>query len=192
MERILKYLYPKFNLAKQIPMKTITMKMLAGLVLVAFMWGCKKSNPDGYMKVMLTDAPGDYLHVNVDIQKVEVHYANGNNWVTLTMGSQHIFDLLALQNNVTAVLAQNTQVPAGKVSQMRLYLGTNNTVVLSSDSSTHPLTIPSAVQSGIKINVDATIPSNQTVVITLDYDADKSINKNGNGEYIMNPVIQTR
>lgn len=173
-------------------MKTISMRMLAGLALVAFMWGCKKSSADGYMMVKMTDAPGDYLHVYVDIQKVEVHYANGNNWQTLTMGSQHVFDLLTLQNNVTAVLAQNTQVPAGKVSQMRLILGANNSVVLSSDSSTHPLTVPSAYQSGVKINVDATIPSNQTVTITLDYDADKSINKNGNGEYIMNPVIQTK
>jgi hypothetical protein len=167
------------------------LKMFACAALATFMWGCKKSSADGYMKVMMTDAPGEYLHVNVDIQKVEVHYANGNNWVTLNTVAQ-VYDLLALQNNVTTVLANNTQVPAGKVSQMRLMLGTNNTVVLTADSSTHPLTIPSSYNTGIKINVDATIPSNQTVTITLDYDAGKSINKNGNGEYIMNPVISTK
>lgn len=161
------------------------------LAALAFMWGCKKSDPNGYMTVKMTDAPGDYMHVNVDIQKVEVHYANGNNWVTLSTNAG-VYDLLALQNNVTAVLANNTQVPAGKVSQMRLMLGTNNTVQLTADSSIHPLTIPSAYNSGVKINVDQTIPSNQTLVITLDYDADKSINKNGNGEYIMNPVISVK
>jgi hypothetical protein len=180
-----------FNLAKNNTMKTLKMGMLGGLVLVAFMWGCKKKDADGGMRVLLTDAPGPYLHVNVDVQKVEAHYANGNNWVTLN-SVPGIYDLIALQNNVTAVLANNTQVPAGKVSQMRLILGTNNTVVLSSDSSTHPLSIPSSYNTGVKINIDATIPSNQTVTITLDYDANKSINKNGNGEYIMNPVISAK
>lgn len=182
----------KFKTVKTEAMKTMMRKgMLGCLMLLAFMWGCKKSDPNGYMTVMMTDAPGDYLQVNVDIKQVSVHYANGNNWVNLNTNAG-VYNLLTLQNNLTTVLAANTQVPAGKVSQMRLLLGSNNTVMLSSDSSIHPLKIPSAYTSGVKINVDAQVPGQQTVTITLDYDADASVNKEGNGEYIMNPVIRVK
>ena len=120
-------------------MKTkITRWMLASLVLVASLMGCKKQIDTGYMTVMMTDAPGDYLHVNVDVQRVEVHYANGNSnadWVALNTHAG-VYDLLALQHNATAVLAGNVQLPAGKITQMRLILGSNNTVMLK-DSTTH-------------------------------------------------------
>jgi len=174
--------------------KMIKRMLVASLLLVAFMEGCKKDSPNGYMVVKMTDAPGDYLQVKVDVQKVEVHYSNGNNnsgWTSLNTNTG-VYDLLTLQNNVTAVLANNTQVPSGKVTQMRLILGSNNSVMLKADSSIHPLVIPSSYNSGVKINVDAQIPGNATVTITLDYDADASINLNGSGEYIMNPVIKVK
>jgi hypothetical protein len=172
-------------------MKMMMKKGMLAAMLLAFVWGCKKSDPNGYMTVMMTDAPGDYLQVNVDIKQVSVHYANGNNWVNLNTNAG-VYNLLTLQNNITTVLANNTQVPSGKVSQIRLLLGTNNTVMLSADSSIHPLKIPSAYTSGVKINVDAQIPSQNSVTITLDYDADASVNKEGNGDYIMNPVIRVK
>jgi hypothetical protein len=86
------------------------------------------------------------------------------------------------------VLATGTSVPAGKVSQIRLILGSNNTVMLN-DSTIHPLTIPSSAQSGLKINVHADVPASSPLTITLDYDADQSVNQQGTGEYIMQPVI---
>ncbi|MGZ3864188.1 MAG: DUF4382 domain-containing protein [Bacteroidia bacterium] len=173
-------------------MKTkLLMRVLVCGMLTALFFGCKKENQNGYMTVKLTDAPGNYLHVNVDVRSVDVHYSNGPNWVTLNTNAG-VYDLLSLQNNVMAVLANNTMVPAGKVTQMRLILGSNNSVVLASDSTTHDLTVPGSYNSGVKINVDATIPGGQTMIITLDFDAEKSVNKTGNGEYVMNPVIRTR
>lgn len=169
-------------------------RILVACLLITAFAGCKKDSPNGYMTVKMTDAPGDYLQVKVDVQKVEVHYSNGNNnsgWTSLNTNAG-VYDLLTLQNNVTAVLENNTQVPSGKVTQMRLILGSNNSVMLSADSSVHPLVIPSSYNTGIKINVDAQVPGNATVTITLDYDADASINLNGSGEYIMNPVIKVK
>jgi hypothetical protein len=60
------------------------------------------------------------------------------------------------------------------------------------DSTIHSLKIPSSEQSGIKINVDARIPPANNLIITLDYDADKSVNQEGNGDYIMKPVIKVQ
>jgi len=176
-------------------MKTLMKKlMMVALLSLVFISGCKKKDEYGSMTVQMTDAPGDYLHVYVDVKQVDVHYSNnqGNNgWIALATNAG-VYDLIALQNNVTAVLSNGVQVPAGKVNQMRLLLGNNNTVVLSADSSSHALTIPSSYNTGIKLNVDATVPANQNVTITLDYDADASVSKNGNGEYMMSPVIKVK
>ena len=173
-------------------MKTIMKKgMFAVMLLAAFMWGCKKSDPYGHITMLLTDAPGDYLEVNVDIQKASVHYANGNSWVDLNTNAG-VYDLLTLQNNLTAVLVNNTQVPSGRVSQIRLLLGANSSVKLSADSSVHMLTVPSAYTSGVKINVNTQMPSQNSVTITLDFDADASVVKEGNGGYTMKPVIKVK
>ncbi|HYG15032.1 MAG TPA: DUF4382 domain-containing protein, partial [Bacteroidia bacterium] len=77
------------------------------------------------------------------------------------------------------------------VTQMRLILGTNNTVVVDS-VGTFDLKVPSAYNSGIKINLDTDITVDQHLEIVLDYDAEQSIHKTGSGEYIMEPVIKVR
>jgi hypothetical protein len=150
--------------------------------------GCKKDNEYGNMTVKMTDAPGDYHEVNVDVRTVEVHYADNGTWTNLSTQSG-VYNLLDLQNNITMVLATGTHIPAGKVTQVRLLLGSNNTVMLR-DSTIHALKIPSSEQSGLKINVNAVIPPAGTVTVTIDYDADKSVNREGNGDYIMKPVIK--
>jgi hypothetical protein len=66
--------------------------------------GCKKENYYGDMTVKMTDAPGDYLQVNVDVNRVEVHYADNTSWMTLNTQSG-VYNLLDLQNNITVVLA---------------------------------------------------------------------------------------
>lgn len=161
--------------------------------------GCKKKDENGRMTVQMTDTPGEYDHVYVDVKQVEIHYSNDNtnsnasdSWTSLAT-SAGVYDLLALQNGVAAVLVNNTQLPAGRVSQMRLLLGTNNSVVLKSDHSSHPLTIPSSYTSGLKLNLTASIPANNgSVIITLDFNAAASVSVNGAGEYMMNPVIKVK
>jgi hypothetical protein len=170
-------------------MKTTIPSAIFCLVLTVFGAGCKKDQY-GNMTVKMTDAPGDYLQVNVDVSHVEAHYDNNNGWVQLPTQSG-IYDLLTLQNNVTTVLANGTHLPVGRINQLRLVLGNNNSVMLR-DSTIHDLKIPSSEQSGVKINVNSVIPANGNLVITLDYDADKSVNQEGNGDYIMKPVIKVQ
>jgi hypothetical protein len=165
--------------------------MIMALTSMAIFSSCKKDK-QGNMTVRLTDAPGDYLKVNVDIQLVEVHYANssGGSWTSLSTNAG-VYDLLTLQNNITTVLAAGTNIPAGKITQLRMILGSNNSVLLK-DSTTHALKIPSSWNTGIKVNVNANVPANNNLVVTLDYDADASIHREGNGEYIMNPVVKVK
>jgi hypothetical protein len=173
--------------------------VFVGLFISLWFSGCKKddegsgSGSTGYMQMEMTDTPGNYLHVYVDVKSVEIHREDTNSqggWVILNTRDT-IYDLLTLQNNITAVLADSTLLPTGKVTQMRLILGTNNSVVLN-DNTAHPLTIPSSMNTGIKINLNTNIEPNKTTRIIIDFNADQSVNLLGNGSYQMKPVIKVK
>jgi hypothetical protein len=55
---------------------------------------------------------------------------------------------------------------------------------------TENLIIPSSAQTGIKLTHPFEIIEGQTTELTLDFDAQKSIFINGNGEYRMQPTIK--
>lgn len=136
------------------------------------------------VQVLLTDAPGDFEAVWVTIASVEIEAADG--WLTLTDQAQR-FDLLTLQNDVTAALGEAALAP-GAYGQLRLIVDEASVVV---DGVESPLAIASGAQTGIKINLDATLEPDTTYALTLDYDAHKSVKTTGQG-YLMTPVISVK
>lgn len=160
-----------------------------------FLLGCQKEEGNGSIKVQMVDAPADFTQVNVNIVEVWAHYSgeNGNagGWVQLNV-IPGFYDLLQLQNGAMAVIADPTQIPVGNITQMRLILGENNYVVETIDgiSIDLPLELSSQDQTGIKINVNSEIYADQTMVLTLDFDAEQSIVEEGTGDYKLKPVIQ--
>ena len=54
----------------------------------------------------------------------------------------------------------------------------------------YDLTTPSAQQSGLKLNLNATLTPGVDYNLLLDFDANKSIVLTGNGEYQLKPVIR--
>lgn len=172
-------------------MKTIenTLKAFALLTLTGalmFLSSCNKNNGTSNLRVRMTDAPGDFQEVNVEVIRAEVHYEK-DGWVALETNAG-IYDLLLLQNNVTAVLVNEGEVPVGKISQFRLILGGDNSVMV--DSVYYSLDTPSAEQSGLKMNVNHDFKSDKTYDILIDFDAEKSIVKKGNGGYSLKPVLR--
>lgn len=134
----------------------------------------------------MTDAPGDYDQVNVDIQGVEIH-SDQNGWVSLP-ANKGVYNLLDFTNGLDTLLASGT-VETGTISQIRLVLGSNNSVMV--DGKLYPLSTPSAQQSGLKLNIHAVLTKGITYTILLDFDADKSIVHTGKDTYILKPVIRT-
>lgn len=153
---------------------------------------CKKDKTEyGSITVDLTDAPANYLKVNVDIQSVEVHLvpaSGGGQWQPLTTQSG-VYDLLSLQNGIDTTIVTTNQLPAGKITQMRLILGSNNSV-MDASGTVYPLTVPSGSQSGIKLPGPITVTANTSVQVLLDFDADKSVIQQGSGDFQLKPVIQ--
>ena len=164
------------------------MKRIAGFLLLSIFWlACSEDNQTAKLEVRLTDAPGDYEEVNIDIQSVEINSSDGNSgWTTLDVESG-VYNILELTNGLDTLLA-TAELPAGQISQIRLILGNNNSVKVNGE--TKPLSTPSAQQSGLKLNLNATLVEGITYTITLDFDAARSIVAKGNGTYSLKPVIR--
>lgn len=154
---------------------------------------CQKRNNSGSMTVKMTDAPGDFQEVNVEVVALEIHYekdVNGEErWVSLAV-NQGVYDLLELQNNITAVLVDEDGLPVGKVTQMRLILGDANSVVV--DNIQYGLKLSSQDETGLKINIDGRVKPHRTMEVVIDFDAGKSIVQEGTGAYRLKPVLEVK
>ncbi len=150
------------------------------------------SNNPGTMQVLLTDAPGNYEEVWVDILEVRVHKQadaeeDDNGWRTINDQPVQV-DLLQLTNGNYEILGE-AELEPGTYSQMRLILGDQNELIMNGE--THHLSTPSAQQSGLKLNINAEIEGGESYTLLLDFDASRSIVKAGNsGMYILKPVIK--
>jgi len=162
--------------------------MLSSLVAL---YSCKKdnnnSNGTAQVSMHLTDGPSSvYDHVYIDIQQVEVTMS-GSSAVTLAPIRPGVYDILQFRNGLDTLLMRAT-LPAGTISQIRLILGSNNSVVVGGTS--YPLNTPSAQESGLKLNLNQTFAANGSYDIWLDFDAAKSIVLTGSGTYKLKPVIR--
>lgn len=165
------------------------------LSLGLFLQSCSNKGEEAQMEVRMTDAPGDFEQVNVDVQGVEIHwagYAKGSDdeageWIGLDTRTG-IYDLLLLQNAVDTVIAPTQTIPAGKVTQVRILLGDQNTVKV--DGTIFPLQISSQDETGLKINVNRVLDSDEVATLLLDFDAAASVQLDGTGTYRLKPVLR--
>ena len=158
-------------------------------------------NNDGTAKiaVKLTDAPGDYDKVMVEVEDVmikldteadietDTEAAEEEGWMSLEGVENQRINLLDLTGGVTALLAE-TEIPAGYLQEMRLVLGDNNTIIV--DGQELALKTPSAQQSGLKVKVDQELLADTYYTFILDFDVDQSVVGQGNGGYILKPVLR--
>lgn len=166
----------------------IVSTVILGIGFAFLVNSCKKDPANGYMSVKMTDAPADYLKVNVEVLDVQVHN-EASGWVSLPTNAG-IYNLLDLQNNVTVALASHANVPAGKLNQMRLVLGSHNSLITVAD--TFDLKVPSGEETGLKMNLSYNLSPNKHMVVVLDFDAAASIVDKGNGSYSLKPVIKVK
>ena len=175
-------------------MKTTRILWFAVVMITAFSFSsCKKDKGTSRLSVYLTDAPAAYDAVNIDVASVEIKSsddASENGWQTLTLAKIGVYNVLDFRNGMEALLG-SVELPAGRVSQMRLKLGTNNSVVVNGTTLQMPLQTPSAQTSGLKFNIHADLVEGVTYKVWIDFDAARSVVKTGNGTYILKPVVRT-
>jgi hypothetical protein len=172
----------------------LTAVLLGTTILFA---SCNKSDSNGspsHLDIYLTDGPGDYQGVWIDIQKVLVNAPAGSasnaGWQEIPLLRPGLYNLLDFRNGADTILG-GVDLPAGTASQIRLILGDDNYLVLH-DGTQVPLTTPSSQESGLKLNIHAELEPGIPYALVLDFDAARSVVKAGqSGNYILKPVIRT-
>lgn len=154
----------------------------------------------GLVRIMLTDAPADYLAVaEVCISQVYLQGGGGDEEEEADGGAGRVvlwekgegdaqcFDLLELQG-VSAEVAE-TEVPAGTYGQLRFVIESASVTLaeghtFSTGESTRDLTVPSGAQTGIKVILaDPVVVESETVSeVTVDADVDANFVIQGNPE----------
>jgi hypothetical protein len=170
--------------------RNIKIVSFLGLVLLsAFVLSCEDRDSDkqAHLIVRLTDAPADYQKVWVDIQDVQVNTGNDDSgWKSLDI-EEGRYDLLKLTNGLDTILG-DADLPAGKLSQIRLILGEDNSVVV--DGVEKDMSTPSGQQTGLKVQIHADLEEGKTYEILIDFDAARSVVATGSGMFILKPVIR--
>ncbi len=161
------------------------------LAAMFFLTACNKDNnssdAQATISIYLTDDPSPYDKVLIDVQRVEINDGTDNGWRPLHMIHPGVYNLLNFRNGRDTILASD-RLAKGRILQVRLILGTNNSVVV--DGVSLPLETPSAQESGLKLNVDAQLTASIEYKVWLDFDAARSIVATGNGKHILKPVIR--
>jgi len=156
----------------------------------------------GIIKIYLTDAPGDYKEVNINIFRIEGHIAGDGeegedkgSWKVLKEWDEEdlLVNLIELEN--VSMLLGSKELAANKYTQLRIFLKEEATLVLEGEGGPDeptvekPLEIPSSANTGIKLNHPFEIVAGIITKLTIDFDAEKSVIETGNGKYKMKPVI---
>jgi hypothetical protein len=175
--------------------KLLIFTLILPLIAITVLNSCKKDNKsDGTarLQVYLTDDPGDYEAVYIDVKDVQINVTNDTSggWQSLQGVHAGVYDLLKLVNDDDTLLA-DANIPSGKLHQMRLVLGTENYVKIQGTTQLIKLETPSAQQSGLKLNIQMDVQDGILYTILLDFDVSKSIVKTGNAKYLLKPTIRT-
>ena len=199
-------------------MKTKNLFIAFASLLIVFAMSfssCSKNgvNNGNAIQVYLTDGPGDFEAVNLDIQKVEVKLDNddkhskddrfGDNdddkddhtkkkddfgeWVDLAY-TPTVVDVLKLRNGVEKMLADGNVT--GTVRKIRITLGTNNTVVKGGVTSTLNLINETNNFLYIKLNDEHREKgASNGLKVWVDFDIANSISEL-NGKFYLRPVLR--
>lgn len=172
--------------------------MYVGLALILGTAACQSATgPDGrgQLTVLLTDEPFPFdlvSEANVTISRVE---AVGESGVEILVEGEQSYNLLDLQNGVTATLA-SAEMPEGNLMQIRLIV-TAASVVLT-DGTEYDLTVPSGAETGIKITMPpgAQVEAGAETTTTLDFSVENSFIVQGSADtvadiegFIFTPVV---
>ena len=203
-------------------MKTFKLSLVAASIVVAFMLifsACTKTGIDasagGKVAVYLTDGPGEFDAVFIDIQKVEVKIDTSSKykddddrckddddrddhqkrkddygeWVNINF-TPAIIDVLSLRNGVETKLGE-ANILAGTVRKIRITLGTQNSVVKNGVTST--LELRNETNNFLYVKLydkhRERQSQNNNVSVWVDFDVANSIYEK-DGKFYLKPVLR--
>jgi hypothetical protein len=151
---------------------------------------CKKDNKvsQGQMEVRMTDSPGDFVALNVEIMKVEAYLENSG-WVTINESTQEI-NILDLTNGAEVTIASATTVQPGTYTKLRLTFSGENSLSFNGTNglNTVNLSFSSNGSHQVEVPIHCQVNSGITSSVLLDFNVGSSVTQT-NGGYVLNPVL---
>ncbi len=161
--------------------------------LMTFITGCGGGTgaTTGTATMNIADAAVDSEEViGVYVAFDEVHYKPaGSNWVVEKLNETNVINLLDYQDGNSKELVSQTELPVGRINQVRFVINEGMSYVelnISNSISTEPLTIPSGEE---KIVGGFVVPAGADVNITADFNVRKSLVLDNNG-YKLKPTVK--
>jgi len=126
----------------------------------------------GRLKIYLTDAPGDYLEVNITISRIEAHIAGDDEgtegyWVVLKewlSDEEPTFDLIKLQN--VSELLVDEFFDVGKYTQLRLFV-TQASILVEIEETGEDSKLTEVTDEVPSDTIDVEIPSVYQTLLKL-------------------------
>ena len=160
------------------------------------------------MRILLTDAPSEMISsAEVWISHVYLQGGvgepeeDGGGRVDLfnDPGSPHHYDLLELQDGLTADLTGFVEIEAGLYQGLRLVVDSARVTLMEilefiDGTDTATLTVPSGSQSGIKVKLADAIEAveGEFTTVTVDFDVDRNfVIQGGQGQSAIRGVLFT-
>lgn len=167
--------------------KPIVSLIVAIAAMVSFTACDKQDNEEmGALTVKMTDAPGDYAALNVEITKVDV-YSESSGWVTISNESR-IINVLELTNGAETTLAHSSSVKAGVYTKAAVHFGSNNSVQIHSGGQQHSLDMGAAGSVTVDINVEVKAEAQAAAEVLLDFNVAESVAE-VNGVFTLHPTV---
>jgi len=138
--------------------------------------------------VRLTEAPGQYEAIKLNIQGVQLNSDdyNDHTWVTSTT-AKGVYELNQLHTGKDTLLS-STDLLIGKIARIKIVFGKGSTVRLEGKS--YPLEISQDLQNGLILPVHAPLIPATYCNVLLDVNAFKSVVYRGNGHYLLQPALR--
>lgn len=177
------------------------MKAMGGLLVLAMFFGltaCEKENgsedpsgtdpkSDPVFSLKMVDSPADYDAVNIEVIAMRARIDSA--WAELPVDEPGVVNLLDLTNGNSLVLIGDTALWPGEMTELRLILGDDNTVVV--DGQSYYMQTPSGQTSGYKIKMDPlSLEEGRIYSLVIDFDVSKSVHRTGSGKYMLKPVVR--
>jgi len=182
----------------------LTAVLLGGALALAGCDAASDQQGSATVRVHLTDFPYDLVaEANVTIVRIEMIRAGGGVELIAAFDDPPEFNLLELQDGVTAFLAESV-IPGGTYNQLRIVVGDEAEVVLVQDPTdpdppqTFNLHVPSGTETGVKINLPQLVieEDGELIEIVADFNVEESFVVQGNPNtpagitgFIFRPVL---
>ncbi|UPT76626.1 DUF4382 domain-containing protein [Sulfurovum sp. XGS-02] len=166
--------------------------MIVSFTLMTFITGCGGGSTSditsGTATMNITDAPVDDENVlGVHVAFDAVHYKPaGSQWVVEELNETRVINLLDLQDGNSTLLTAQTELPVGRINQIRFIINPAKTFIELAGDINETLTVPSQIE---KVVGGFVVPAGGDINITADFDLRKSLVLENKG-YKLKPTIK--